>query len=474
MNEELSSLLDGKYWSRSHFEHRDTRGLRAKQEPFESPTKIRSSPKKKGRVANPKTEEEREAIRKKRQTAREALQKSLNAKQSLQERQAQLESRGFEIFRGVILGVRKTEIDLRSRLIDVQAVLNVGDDTSNHYPNDYEYHHVPIKEVDYIELETLLKALNFLRSCYEDNKPVLVFDRNGTRALTIIVGFAIGVSHMTFEQALDHVHSFIGNDLIELRSNFRPCIENWENVLGAVDNFDDDDQPDEHNEDQQVDDELDMAAIEEDEPIPVEEDMSMFSVDPDLLAESVITINSNRNKNNTNERKRKRSSEEEDSEVLLSNRAKKQKVDQATIKRELNQSNVSIQLSCEEDACMTINTTSLQISEEEEDVDNKASVIVATKPLQLALSSESKEEPFDNQSMSSSSTASMFSKFKFAGLKKYAKAFEDNGYDDLDYLIELVDDEAEFNKMLTICGVDKPGHIDQLKKSLMALKSKTK
>jgi hypothetical protein len=197
-------------------------------------------------------------------------------------------------------------------------------------------------------------------------------------------------------------------------------------------------------------------------------------VDPDLLAESVIAINSNRNKNNTNERKRKRSSEEEDSEVLLSNRAKKQKVDQATIKRELNQSNVSIQVSCEEDACMTINTTSLQISEEEEDVDNKASVIVATKPLQLALSSESKEEPFDNQSMSSSSTASMFSKFKFAGLKKYAKAFEDNGYDDLDYLIELVDDEAEFNKMLTICGVDKPGHIDQLKKSLMALKSKTK
>lgn len=82
---------------------------------------------------------------------------------------------------------------------------------------------------------------------------------------------------MTFEQALDHVHSFIGNDLIELRSNFRPCIENWENVLGAVDNFDDDDdQPDEHNEDQQVDDELDMAAIEEDEPIPVEEDMSMY------------------------------------------------------------------------------------------------------------------------------------------------------------------------------------------------------
>jgi hypothetical protein len=195
-------------------------------------------------------------------------------------------------------------------------------------------------------------------------------------------------------------------------------------------------------------------------------------VDPDLLAESVITINSNNNKNNTNERKRKRSSEEEDSEVLLSNRAKKQKVDQA-IKRELNQSNVSIQVSCEEDACMTINTTSLQISEEE-DVDNKARVIVATNPLQLVLSSESKEEPFDNQSVSSSSTASMFSKFKFAGLKKYAKAFEDNGYDDLDYLIELVDDEAEFNKMLTICGVDKPGHIDQLKKSLMALKSQTK
>lgn len=80
---------------------------------------------------------------------------------------------------------------------------------------------------------------------------------------------------MTFEQALDHVHSFVGNDLIELRANFRPCIENWENVLGAVDNFDDD-QPDEHNEDQQVDDELDMAAIEEDEPIPVEEDMSMY------------------------------------------------------------------------------------------------------------------------------------------------------------------------------------------------------
>ena len=196
-------------------------------------------------------------------------------------------------------------------------------------------------------------------------------------------------------------------------------------------------------------------------------------MDPDLLAESVITINSNNNKNNTNERKRKRSSEEEDSEVLLSNRAKKQKVDQA-IKRELNQSNVSIQVSCEEDACMTINTTSLQISEEEEDVDNKARVIVATNPLQLVLSSESKEEPFDNQSVSSSSTASMFSKFKFAGLKKYAKAFEDNGYDDLDYLIELVDDEAEFNKMLTICGVDKPGHIDQLKKSLMALKSQTK
>lgn len=197
-------------------------------------------------------------------------------------------------------------------------------------------------------------------------------------------------------------------------------------------------------------------------------------MDPDLLAESVITINSNStNNNNTNERKRKRSNEE-DEEELLSNRAKKARPDlsQTSGVRAMNQSTASIQVSCEDEAFMTVNTTSLQISEEEED--SKANIIIETKPLQLVLSAESKEEPIDSQSVSSSSTASMFSKFKFAGLKKYAKAFEENGYDDLDYLIELVGDENEFKKMLTLCGVDKPGHVDQLKKSLMALKSQNK
>ncbi len=197
-------------------------------------------------------------------------------------------------------------------------------------------------------------------------------------------------------------------------------------------------------------------------------------MDPDLLAEST-SIRNNSNNNNTNEKKRKRSSDEEEDSEVYSNQAKRLKVDLTkAIKRELNQSTASIQISCEEDAGMTINTTSLQISEEEEEADSKPSVVVETKPLQLVLSSESKEEPFDNQSMSSSSTASIFAKFKFAGLKKYAKAFEENGYDDLDYLIELMDDEAEFNKMLTVCGVDKPGHVDQLKKSLLALKSQSK
>lgn len=95
---------------------------------------------------------------------------------------------------------------------------------------------------------------------------------NTSRALAIILGFAIGVYHMTFEQALDHVHKIIGNDLIELRTNFKSCIENWENVLGAVDDFED---VAEQDDEQQPDEELDMAAVEEDEPIPEDEDMSM-------------------------------------------------------------------------------------------------------------------------------------------------------------------------------------------------------
>ncbi len=93
--------------------------------------------------------------------------------------------------------------------------------------------------------------------------------------MAIVLGFAIALFKMTFEQALDHVHKIIGNDLITLRDNFKPCIQSWEDALGAVDNFDDDDdvQAEEQNEPEEA--ELDMDAIEEDEPIPADEDMSL-------------------------------------------------------------------------------------------------------------------------------------------------------------------------------------------------------
>ena len=93
------------------------------------------------------------------------------------------------------------------------------------------------------------------------------------RALVIVIGFAIAVYHMTVEQALDHVHKIIGNDLIELRDNFKPSVKNWEEALGAVDNYDDDD--DEVQADDEPEAELDMEAIEEDEPLPAEEEMSL-------------------------------------------------------------------------------------------------------------------------------------------------------------------------------------------------------
>ena len=70
---------------------------------------------------------------------------------------------------------------------------------------------------------------------------------------------------MTCERALDHVHRVTGNDLIDLRINFKPCLESWENALGAQDEYDDD----------QKSDELDMEVVEEDEPLPLEEDISL-------------------------------------------------------------------------------------------------------------------------------------------------------------------------------------------------------
>jgi len=218
-------------------------------------------------------------------------------------------------------------------------------------------------------------------------------------------------------------------------------------------------------------------------------------VDSFIVDNNVYTNRNNITNSNTNEKKRKRVDNEE--LEVHSNSAKKQKMDVADqitsqlsseeseiqlkskskkaevlVKPELNQSMASIQAS-EDDVHMTANTTSFQVSEEEEETNCNEVIAVEYKSAPLILSVDSKEEQFDNRSMSShsSGTTSIFAKFKFAGLKKYAKVFEENGYDDLDYLIELVDDEAEFNKMLNVCGIDKPGHIDQLKKSLLALKS---
>ena len=73
----------------------------------------------------------------------------------------------------------------------------------------------------------------------------------------------------TREKALDLVHRVIGNDLIKLKKEFMESIELWETVYGA--NEDDY----EYITDGHSEDEHNMIAVEEDEPIPMDEEMSM-------------------------------------------------------------------------------------------------------------------------------------------------------------------------------------------------------
>jgi hypothetical protein len=54
-------------------------------------------------------------------------------------------------------------------------------------------------------------------------------------------------------------------------------------------------------------------------------------------------------------------------------------------------------------------------------------------------------------------------------IKKYCSAFEDEGYDDINFLVKLSDDEVK--DLLHNVGITKSGHILKIKKTLYELRN---